>query len=125
IFKITGNAAKVARENFAKKYNVIGVSCSNYEERININPIPPIFQEVSSTAKAHMWIIGAVNNNCLAFINPSLGYDNQMHNLIGMKDVFNSNYSGGVYNSFLLIKPAIFQNAGGTWKVIGKGEIRL
>lgn len=83
-----------------------------------------MFETTQSLAKAHIWLVD-VKKCYFAFLNPNKGYDEPTHEFSRMKDVFDSNYSGGAYNSFKLLTPAFFQYAGGTWKVIRKGEIRL
>lgn len=124
IFEYSGNDNKIARENFANKYKVIGISCSNYVERVNSPSVPPTFDTTQSLAKAHIWLID-FKIYCLAFLNPAQGYDEQKHDFAGMKDVFNSNFKSGVYNTFRLISPAVMQNIGGVWKVTKKGEIMV
>ena len=124
IFSYNGYEAKIASENFTKKYSIIGIACSNYEERVNSPSTPAVFETAQSLAKAHIWLID-IKNGYLGFLNPSRGYDEQKHDFADIKSFFSSNYDGRVYKSFRLVRPAVFQNVGGVWKAVQKGELRF
>lgn len=119
---MSGLSAKQARDNFVKKYGIIGVSCANIDERLqNINAVP-VFKADDEPNKSQLWLVSA-KNKYLAFINPVGGYSLDLHLFAGFKEIFRSNYKEGTYTAFKSFKPAAFIRTGRIFKCETFGEI--
>ena len=123
VAKAKGLESRTIRESFAEKYRVVTFKCINSEERVSNPELPPVF-EPSKLTDSKLWGVPLTGDTLVVFPSPSLrNYESTMHYKGGMKELFESNYTGGNYLKIELIKPTIVTADLRTIKQ--KGELRL
>lgn len=115
----SGYESKEARKKFLSKYNVIALSCTNYEERMN-EPIPPpkFGRVVPQTSE--LWAYEFAPDT-FAVVPNVKAYTENHHSARAMGVVFRSNFQNGTYNKIHVNKPAIFKGI----SLEKQGELRL
>lgn len=106
--KVSGMAARGLKEGFLREHQIVGFSCVNYTERMSNPAIPPAFRNTENQKEAHYWAC-PLGDNLYAVVPNVREYEMQRHVTVGYREVFRSNYSGGVCHSILVLQPAIFR----------------
>ena len=113
------------RKNLVSKYALKAFSCANLSERMQNRSLPPIYED-ASPLMAHIWAYPLGDDKFAAVPRLSQYYDDVLHNAGALSMIFESNFvAGETYDIITVARPAVFQNAGGDWKLMQKGEIRL
>lgn len=105
IAKVSAYEGKIIRANFAKEYLVHAFKCVNAEQRVNNRELSPVFTETTLT-EGTLWGIPLQDGTLAVF--PNLReYESSIHYQGGMKELFDSNYSNGVYRQIKVKTPAL------------------
>ena len=127
--KSSGYEAKQARKNFEQDFQIKNFTCDNYEKRISeLSAIREAYSEPTfkdSGANGMYWATQVKDNIYAVVPRFNISYENQLHEMAGMKEAFISNYNGGAYKRIRVIKPALFSYLGGSWKLEKQGKIEL
>ena len=106
--KVSGMAARGLKEGFLREHQIVGFSCVNYMDRMSNPALPPSFSTAENQREAHYWAC-PLGDNLYAVVPNVREYEMQKHSTVGYREVFRSNYSGGVCHSILVLQPAIFR----------------
>lgn len=117
--------AKLARNEFVKKYNVKFINCANHEARMNEPIPPPKFVEVEAVEGGEYWAV-PLRGNTFAVLPRIKTYTSNYHKARAAGEVFHSNFkSGNTYTEIKVEKPAIFECTGSAWFCNKQGVLNL
>ena len=119
-----GFALNEAKKEFVSKYKVCAFSCTNYEARMNEPIPPPIFKTMPDVQTADLWAYEFKPGVYAVVPNVKI-YTGNVHSARALKEIFQSNFAGGTYNTIILEKPAIFDCAGNSWQLKTAGVLQL
>ena len=113
-------AVRNDRIAFQKKYNIIGISCTNSSIRVTDASIAPVFAEQTLTM-ANYWAYPLPDGSGRYAVVPSAhDYSSGFHREGGGKEVFDSNYTNGSYQNIIVDRPAIFSHTLNEIESIGR-----
>ena len=113
-------AVRNDRIAFQKKYDIIGISCTNSSVRVTDASIAPVFAEQSLTM-ANYWAYPLPDGSGRYAVVPSAhDYSSGFHREGGGKEVFDSNYTNGSYQNIIVDRPAIFSHTLNEIESIGR-----
>ena len=129
----TGFNKQQAKKKFMQKYQIKKITCSNYEERMReLNGIKkeyskPIFidYDINSNMVEQYWATCIQDKIYVIVPKLNISYVQQLHEMAGMKETFESNYKNGSYSKIKVIKPAVFHYENNKWKLILSGKLEL
>ena len=129
----TGFNKQQAKKKFMQKYQIKKITCSNYEERMReLNGIKkeyskPIFidYDINSNMVEQYWATCIQDKIYVIVPKLNISYEQQLHEMAGMKETFESNYKNGSYSKIKVIKPAVFHYENNKWKLILSGKLEL
>ena len=125
---VIGNASEQrrARNDFIRKYQVVGLICTNSQARMGNPSLAPEFGDAGSPQQGDLWA-APLGKPPLYAVMPrqGLNYEHQRNESGGLGEIFDSNFEGGTYARIELLYLAIFQRGGGGWVSSKKGQIRL
>ena len=116
---------KASRTDFAKKYGVVYFTCNNTTQRVNNPSLPPAFCDADSVSSSCFWAYPLTEGRYAVVPNQRLSYDETLHNYGGMKESFQSNYTGGAYDHIQVVQPAEYMRYMGRWRLSKQGLLRL
>lgn len=122
--KLSGFSSRQAREKFLRRHKVRAFTCSNVDERMNRPKVAPKFVETSSATSGDFWAC-AVDGNVFAVVPNLKTYTENHHAERAFGLVFESNFDGGTYSRLRVERAAIFEFAGGEFKLKRVGKIFL
>ena len=81
----------------------------------------------SNVAESKFWAWQIEEDNKFVVVpNPMIKYDEELHNIAGMKETFASNYENGKYTKYFVELPAILNcNENNKWNIVEPGVIKL
>ena len=122
--KLSGFSGRQAREKFLRRHKVKAFTCANVEERMNRPKLAPKFVEVESVSSGDFWAC-AVEGNLFAVVPNLKTYTENHHAERAFGLIFESNFDGGTYSRLRVERAAVFEFAGGKWKLKQAGKIIL
>ena len=111
---------KTIIKDFIESNNVVGVTCTNAEQRPFRPNDPPRFEK-SQSLESEIWAV-SLRDGMLAIFPNIPEYEESSHKYGGLKELFRSNYKGGNYNKISVIRPAIVTS---TFEIKAEGELQL
>ena len=109
------------RQQFMKDYKVIAFKCVNFEERVNRPEDKPRFA-TCTTSESTLWGVPLQDDTSLAVLPGLRNYESTAHDQGGLKELFESGYTGGSYRKIEVIEPAIVTR---DFQIIKRGKLRL
>lgn len=129
LYRFSGYEANKARKIFEQKFKIKIFVCDNYEKRISeLSAIRESYSEPTfkdSGSNGMYWATFMKDNMYAVVPRFNIIYENQLHEMAGMKEAFVSNYNGGAYKYIKIIKPAFFSYLNGNWKLEEQGKLEL
>ena len=120
-----GIAGRDARKRFLQEFSVLGISCTNYEERMSNPDALPRYAELDAM-RADYWAMQVKGELYAVVPNAKLTYDSAHHAAGAMKVAFASNFaSGHTYGRIQVERPALFSRLNGGWSVAKQGRLNL
>ena len=113
-------------EKFVKEKHITLLMCLDHAAELDGQPAPK-FVAVENAAVSAFWaypLPGAADRYAVV-PNPSIPYEQKIHEEGGMKETFASNFETGVCRSITVKMPALFRNAGGNWLIDQPGMIHV
>lgn len=130
LYRFSGYEAKQKRKTFEQDFNIRTFTCNNYEKRIDeLSDIRESYSEPTfkdSGSDGVYWATFMKDNMYAVVPRFNITYENQLHEMAGMKEAFNSDYKNeGAYKYIKVIKPAFFSYLNGNWKLEEQGKLEL
>lgn len=120
------SGASEACEKFVKEKKIVLLMCLDHAAEVDGQPAPK-FAEVQSVSVSGFWAypLPGVADRYAVVPNPSIPYEQKIHEEGGMKETFASNFESGVCRSIAVKMPALFHNVGGNWIIDQPGMIHV